>query len=156
MSIPQTFKEDIKNWIENEIKIEKAKKAIKHIKNKQDGISVRIFNYVDKNNLKNKNLKFKNNLLKCQSVNKTDLLTKKIISERLKEFLKDRCDDPDTKTKDAVQTLYNQRRRMEICFSECFDNDELAIEAVEFIFSNRQNKTTNKIKRKVETEQMVI
>jgi hypothetical protein len=45
---------------------------------------------------------------------------------------------------------------MEICFTECFEDEELAIEAVEFIFSQREKTTTNKIKRKVETEQMVI
>jgi len=156
MSVSQNFKEDIQQWIKYENKIEKAKKAIKYIKNQQTGLSNRIIIYIDENDLKDKELKCSNNLLKCQTVKKTQPLTKKLITEKLKDFLKDRLEDPDGKTKDAVKLLYDQRRRMEICFTECFEDEELAIEAVEFIFSQREKTTTNKIKRKVETEQMVI
>lgn len=156
MSITDNFKKNVVSWVTYDHKIDKATKAIQLAKNKKEELAVEILDYMKKNDLKDKELKISNSRLKYQTTNKVTPLTKKFISEALKEFLDKQSDDNEVKVKEAISIVYNPRRRMEICLGNYFENDELAIEAVEFIFSKRQKSEINKLKRKVYMEEMVI
>ena len=156
MSVIGNFKTNVINWVTYDHKIEKASKAIQTAKEKKNELAEEILDYMNKNDLKDKELKISNNRLKYQTSNKITPLTKNFIAETLKEFLNNHFENPEEKTKEILAILYTPRRRMEICLADYFDNDELAIEAVDFIFSKRQKSKINKLKKKSQINEMVI
>ena len=65
------------------------KDKIKYIKNKKEKIHDSIVNYMSNNDILDKEIIFENNKIKCASSKTTESITKKLIFERLKLFLKD-------------------------------------------------------------------
>ena len=65
------------------------KDKIKNLKNKKEKIHDNIVNYMSNNDILDKEIIFENNKIKCASSKITESITKKLILERLKLFLKD-------------------------------------------------------------------
>ena len=73
--------------LNNEEEIMKTK--IKNLKMKKDKAHDEIVNYMSNNDILDKEIIFEQNKIKCASSKITDSISKKLIFERLKIFLKD-------------------------------------------------------------------
>lgn len=86
-------KSQLKLYISEFINLDKEenvyKDKIKNLKNKKEKIHDNIVNYMSNNDILDKEIIFENNKLKCASSKITESITKKLIFERLKVFLKD-------------------------------------------------------------------
>ena len=86
-------KSQLKLFISEFITLDKEeniyKDKIKNLKNKKDKIHDNIVNYMSNNDILDKEIIFENNKIKCASSKITESITKKLILERLKLFLKD-------------------------------------------------------------------
>jgi len=65
------------------------KDKMKNLKNKKDKIHDHIVNYMSNNDILDKEIIFEENKIKCSSTKISESITKKLIFERLKQFLKD-------------------------------------------------------------------
>ena len=108
---------NLKEYIEKLISLEnqelKYKTEMNNIKKEKENISNSILNYMEKNNITDKEIIYGNNKIKYSSTKIQDNITKKLIFERLKIFLK---------------------------------NENLATEATNFIYSDRNSIQKNYIK----------
>jgi seryl-tRNA synthetase len=88
-----TDKNQLKQFINDFITLNKEeemyKEKMKNLKNKKDKIHDTIINYMSNNDILDKEIIFENNKIKCGSSKTTESITKKLIFERLKQFLKD-------------------------------------------------------------------
>lgn len=86
-------KSQLKLYISEFINLDKEenlyKDKIKNLKNKKEKVHDSIVNYMSNNDILDKEIIFENNKLKCASSKITESITKKLIFERLKVFLKD-------------------------------------------------------------------
>lgn len=86
-------KSQLKLFISEFITLDKEeniyKDKIKNLKNKKEKIHDNIVNYMSNNDILDKEIIFENNKIKCASSKITESITKKLILERLKLFLKD-------------------------------------------------------------------
>lgn len=86
-------KTQLKQIISDFINLDKEeniyKDKIKNLKNKKEKIHDSIVNYMSNNEILDKEIIFENNKIKCASSKITESITKKLILERLKVFLKD-------------------------------------------------------------------
>ncbi len=86
-------KSQLKLFISEFITLDKEeniyKDKIKNLKNKKDKIHDNIVNYMSNNDILDKEIIYENNKIKCASSKITESITKKLILERLKLFLKD-------------------------------------------------------------------
>ena len=86
-------KSQLKLFISEFITLDKEeciyKDKIKNLKNKKEKIHDNIVNYMSNNDILDKEIIFENNKIKCTSSKITESITKKLILERLKLFLKD-------------------------------------------------------------------
>ena len=80
------------------------KEKIKNLKIKKDKIHDTIINYMSNNDILDKEIIFENNKIKCGSSKTTESITKKLIFQRLKEFLKD-----ENLATQATNYIYNDR-----------------------------------------------
>jgi seryl-tRNA synthetase len=108
-----TLKEYIEKLISLENQELKYKTEMNNIKKEKENISNSILNYMEKNNITNKEIIYGNNKIKYSSTKIQDNITKKLIFERLKIFLK---------------------------------NENLATEATNFIYSDRNNSIKKSLK----------
>ena len=88
-----TDKNQLKQFINDFITLNKEeeiyKEKMKNLKTKKDKIHDTIINYMSNNDILDKEIIFENNKIKCGSSKTTESITKKLIFERLKQFLKD-------------------------------------------------------------------
>lgn len=86
-------KSELKSYISEYINIDKEenvyKDKLKNIKNKKTKIHDFIINYMSNNDILDKEIIFDDNKIKCSSSKISESITKKLILERLKLFLKD-------------------------------------------------------------------
>ena len=108
-----TLKEYIEKLISLENQELKYKTEMNNIKKEKENISNSILNYMEKNNITDKEIIYGNNKIKYSSIKIQDNITKKLIFERLKIFLK---------------------------------NENLATEATNFIYSDRNNSIKKSLK----------
>lgn len=80
------------------------KDKLKNLKNKKEKIHDNIVNYMSNNEILDKEIIFENNKIKCASSKITESITKKLILERLKIFLKD-----ENLANQATQFIYKDR-----------------------------------------------
>jgi hypothetical protein len=151
MSVTDTFRINVRDWIAYDNKITKANSAIKRVKEKKETIATNIIQFMDANNLQKKEIKISNSRLQYKTTTKTSPLTRKFITEKLTEFLGNEKD-----AKEAAKRLYDVRRRMELCLTEYFEDEDKAIEAVEYLYKNRNKKVMTTIKRKIQREPVDI
>jgi len=108
---------NLKEYIEKLISLEnqelKYKTEMNNIKKEKENISNSILNYMEKNNITDKEIIYGNNKIKYSSTKIQDNITKKLIFERLKIFLK---------------------------------NENMATDATNFIYSDRNNSIKNSLK----------
>jgi hypothetical protein len=141
--VTDDFRVSVRDWVAYDNKIVKAKNAIKRVQEKQSQIGSGIINFMDQNNLQKKEIKISNCRLQYKTQSKITPLTKKFILNSLTEYL-----DDEEESKEMVKTLYDIRKRMEICFIDHFNDEEKAIEAVDYIFNQRKQEEITTIKRK--------
>ena len=80
------------------------KDKIKNLKSKKDKIHDNIVNYMSNNDILEKEIIFDKNKIKCASSKITESITKKLIFEKLKQFLKD-----ENIATQATDYIYNGR-----------------------------------------------
>ena len=104
MSDKNQLKQFINDFITLNKEEEIYKEKIKNLKNKKDKIHDTIINYMSNNDILDKEIIFENNKIKCGSSKTTESITKKLIFQRLKEFLKD-----ENLATQATNYIYNDR-----------------------------------------------
>jgi hypothetical protein len=101
-------KVELKSYISEVIQLEKQedelKQKMKYIKTKKDKLHNSVINYMSENNLTHKDILFEDSKISCTTVKTTESITKRLIFEKLKEFLK----NEDIAEK-ATQHIYNDR-----------------------------------------------
>lgn len=145
------FRVNVRDWVAYDDKILKASNAIKRVKEKQSQLGSNIIQFMDSNNLQKKEIKINNCRLQYKTSTKITPLTKKFIQQTLVDYL-----DDEDKAKEIVKTLYNVRKRMEICLTDYFEDEDKAKEAVDFIYNNRKQEEIIKIRRKIQREPVTI
>lgn len=101
-------KENLKDYIQNLVEIEKEEEKYKNIlakiKTEKDILSENIMNFMDKNNIKDKDIIFGDKKIKYISTKVQSSITKKLIFERLKVFLKS-----EEVANNATNFIYSER-----------------------------------------------
>ena len=98
------LKDYIEKLVDLENQEEKYKEKMNNIKKEKETISNTIMNYMEKNSITDKDIIFGDNKIKYTSTKIQDNITKKLIFERLKIFLK----NENTAT-DATNFIYSDR-----------------------------------------------
>jgi ABC-type branched-subunit amino acid transport system substrate-binding protein len=107
------LKHYIQKLIDIEYEEEKYKNKCSQLKKEKDLISDSIINYLEKNNITDKDIIYGNSKIKYQQTKIQEGITKKLIQERLKHFL---------------------------------NNENLAINATNFIYSDRNSEIKKSLK----------
>lgn len=107
------LKDYIEKLVDLENQEEKYKEKMNNIKKEKENISNTIMSYMEKNSITDKDIIFGDNKIKYTSTKIQDNITKKLIFERLKIFLK---------------------------------NENMATDATNFIYSDRNNSIKNSLK----------
>ena len=107
------LKDYIEKLVDLENQEEKYKEKMNNIKKEKENISNTIISYMEKNSITDKDIIFGDNKIKYTSTKIQDNITKKLIFERLKIFLK---------------------------------SENLATDATNFIYSDRNNSIKNSLK----------
>ncbi len=104
-----TSKIELKTFISDFIHLNKQedelKQKMKYLKTKKDKIHNSIINYMSEHDITNKDILFEDNKISCSTVKTTECITKKLIFEKLKVFLK--SEDMAVK---ATDHIYNERQ----------------------------------------------
>jgi len=98
------LKECVKKLVELNSEEEKYKDIFSNIKKQKEELNNSIMVYMEQNNATNKDIIFGDKKIKYSSSNIQDNITKKLISERLKIFLKD-----EKLANDATNFIYSDR-----------------------------------------------
>ena len=151
--VTDEFRIKVRDWVAYDNKLASANSAIKRVKEKQLEIGSGIINFMNSHNLQRKEIKISNCRLQYKTVKKTTPLTKKFILSSLTEFL---ANDDEAECKEIVNILYNPRKRMEMCLSQYFDDEKKAIEAVDYIYSQRKCNEVPVLKRKIQRVPVTI
>jgi hypothetical protein len=152
--VTDDFRIKVRDWVAYDNKLVSANNAIKRVKEKQLEIGSGIINFMNNHNLQRKEIKISNCRLQYKTIKKTTPLTKKFILSSLTEFLENDSEDVDCK--EIVNILYNPRKRMEMCLSQYFNNDQKAIEAVNYIYNQRKCNEVSVLKRKIQRVPVTI
>jgi hypothetical protein len=104
----ETLKEQVQKLIDLDNEEEILKKKSLQIKKKKEEVNDFIIQFLEKNNITNKDIIFGDKKIKYSTVKSTDGITKKLIYERLKVFLKD-----ESLANDATQFIYSERNTSE-------------------------------------------
>ena len=102
------FKEYISKLVEIEEKEDKYKNILLEIKKDKEKINDKIINFMEKNNITDKEIIFGERKIKYMKNNITETITKKLIENRLKQFFKD-----DNQALSVVNFIYNDRNKNE-------------------------------------------
>ncbi len=99
---------DLKNYIEKfvhlETEEEKYKEIMSNIKKEKESLNTYIATFMEKNNITDKDIFFGDNKIKYTQTKVQDGITKKLILERLKVFLKN-----EQHAIDATNFIYSDR-----------------------------------------------
>lgn len=143
MSVTDNFKADVRDWVALDDKVEKAKKVIGKVKEKQGDISKNIVRFMRKNKLEKKEIKIRDTRLRCGKTTKQTPLTKNFIQGCLTEYLQDH-----TQAKGAVDMIYKPKEKIQACLTIFFNDETKAEEATEYIFNKRMRTVTTVLRRK--------
>lgn len=99
---------DLKNYVEKFVELEaeeeKYKEIINNIKKEKEKLNIHIATFMEKNNITDKDIFFGENKIKYTQTKIQENITKKLILERLKVFLKN-----EAHALDATNFIYNDR-----------------------------------------------
>jgi 2C-methyl-D-erythritol 2,4-cyclodiphosphate synthase len=113
-------KENLKVYIEQLIDIEKQEEKYKNIsstlKKEKELLNQNIIDFMNKNNIANKDIIFGEKKIKCSSIKIQESITKKLIFDRLKVFLKN-----EETAKNAVDFIYQERNSSQKYFLKISD-----------------------------------
>jgi hypothetical protein len=104
MSESGNLKEYINKLIDLEREEEKQKNILLEIKKNKDNVNNLIINFMEKNNITDKDIIFGDKKIKYSKIKVQDTITKKLIEERLKIFLKN-----ENMANDATKFIYSDR-----------------------------------------------
>lgn len=149
--VTDDFRIKVRDWVAYDNKILKANNAIKRVKEKQQEIGSGILNFMDHNGLQKKEIKINNCRLQYKKTKKITPLTKKFILNSLIEDLGDEAE-----AKEIVKILYDPRKRMEICLTDYFEDEDRAIELVNSIYDKRVYEEKTVLKRKIQRVPVTI
>jgi|LakMenE18May11ns_1017448.scaffolds.fasta_scaffold9634684_2 hypothetical protein len=152
--VTDDFRIKVRDWVAYDNKLVSANSAIKRVKEKQLEIGSGIINFMNSHNLQKKEIKISNCRLQYKTIKKTTPLTKKFILSSLTEFLEINNENIDCN--EIVNIIYNPRKRMEICLSQYFDDEQKAIEAVDYIYNQRKCNEVSVLKRKIQRVPVTI
>ena len=127
--VTDNFRVKVRDWIAYDNKIIKASNAIKRVKEKESEIGTGILSFMDHNGLQRKEIKINNCRLQYKTARKITPLTKKFILTSLTEEL-----DDEHEAKEIVKILYDPRKRMEICLTHYFDDEDVLVNRNSFVF----------------------
>ena len=108
MSETSNLKEYISKLIEIEKEEEKYKLLFSNFKKEKESINNMIMNLMESNNIVDKDIIFGNKKIKYMKSNVQDCITKKLINEKLKVFLKN-----ENLANDATNFIYSNRNSVE-------------------------------------------
>lgn len=108
MESGKMFKDYITRLVEIEEEEEKYKNIMTEFKNEKDNLNNKIIEYMEKNNITNKDIIFGNRKIKYSKSKISENITKKLIEERLKIFFKN-----ENQAADAVNFIYKNRNMNE-------------------------------------------
>ena len=99
---------DLKDYVQKLIELEKEEEKYKsifsNIKKEKDKITDNILNYMETNNIKDKDIIYGDKKIKYSTLKVQDGITKKLIEERLKIFLKN-----ENQAHEATNFIYTNR-----------------------------------------------
>jgi hypothetical protein len=98
------LKEHIQKLIDLEKEEEKYKNIFSNIKKEKEILNSNVINFMQKNNITEKDIIFGDKKIKYSTLKVQDNITKKLIYERLKIFLKD-----DVSANNATNFIYSDR-----------------------------------------------
>lgn len=98
------LKENIEKLIEIEKEEENYKNIFSNLKKEKDKINANVINFMEKNNITDKDIIFGDKKIKYATSKLQDNITKKLIYERLKIYLKD-----DIEANNATNFIYADR-----------------------------------------------
>ena len=98
------LKENIQKLIDLEKEEEKYKNIFSNIKKEKEILNSNVINFMQKNNITEKDIIFGDKKIKYSTLKVQDNITKKLIYERLKIFLKD-----DVSANNATNFIYSDR-----------------------------------------------
>lgn len=98
------FKNNIKELLDIESKSNELKKELNNLKSKKDDIENDILNYINENNIKNKDIYINNKKISCANSKSYESISKKFVLQRLIEFLND-----DDQANKIANYIFNSR-----------------------------------------------
>ncbi len=98
------FKTTVKRFLQLNTEEEKLKEEMKTIKNEKDNLENSILNFMERNNITDRDIDVGDFKLKYSSNKKTEGVTKKLIYERLVQFLQN-----EAKAKELLDFIYQER-----------------------------------------------
>jgi hypothetical protein len=104
MSDSGNLKEYINKLVELESEEEKYKNILLELKKKKENVNNLIINFMEHNNITDKDIIFGDKKIKYSKMKVQECITKKLIEERLKVFLKN-----DLIANDATKFIYSDR-----------------------------------------------
>lgn len=104
MSAENNLKEYIQKLLDIEKEEEKYKNIISKLKKEKDNVNTSVIDFLEKNNITNKDIIFGDKKIKYSLMKTQDTITKKLIEERLKVYL-----NSDSKGIEATNFIYSDR-----------------------------------------------
>lgn len=132
MSLSNSFKEKVRDWVAFDDKIAKANQVVGKVREKKKSIGEDIVDFMKSKNLETKQLKVKDSRLSFKIKETPAPMTQKFIKDTLTDYFED-----EKAAKEAVKFMYNPRKKMEACLTILLGNDDDAKDAVDFIYSRR-------------------
>lgn len=106
MNISDQFKNNIKEWINHDNKEKRLKEEINDVKETKERLEEDILNYMERNNIEDREIIIENNSkLKYSKMKVTETITKKLIIEKLTEYYKN-----ENKAKEITDYIYSDRK----------------------------------------------
>lgn len=107
-NMSQELKNAIQKYVEIDNKMNKIKELNKSLKKERDNIDKYILNYMNENNMQNKNIILSDGKLRYVTTKSSESITKKYIQAKLGEFFNDK-----EKAKEATDYIYDTRSQTE-------------------------------------------
>ena len=104
----QELKNAIQKYVEIDNKMNKIKELNKSLKKERDGIDKFILNYMNENNMQNKNIILSDGKLRYVTTKTSESITKKYIQAKLSEFFNNK-----EKAKEITDYIYDTRNQTE-------------------------------------------
>jgi hypothetical protein len=108
MNNSENLKDCVQKLVDLEKEEEKYKNIFSNIKKEKDLLNNNIINFMEKNNIQNKDIIFGDKKIKYTSMKVQDNITKKLIHDRLKIFLKS-----DSAATEATNFIYSDRNSIQ-------------------------------------------